>query len=109
MKNQILFLHLFNLRYYDLSSAGRYKMNHKLRVSERLYQRVLSEPLYDINGEKVLEKGTLLTKENIDIIKEKFVEIWGKRSKTGKNFKKTLALLIKTYYNAKCKYFTIIF
>ena len=44
-----------------------------------------------------------------DIIKEKFVEIWSKKSKIGKNFKKTLALLVKTYYNAKCKYFTIIF
>lgn len=67
----LVILHLFNLRYYDLSSAGRYKMNHKLRVSERLYQRVLSEALYDVNGKKVLESGTLLTKENIDIIKEK--------------------------------------
>ncbi len=67
----LVILHLFNLRYYDLSSAGRYKMNHKLRVSERLYQRVLSEPLCDINGKKILDKGVLLTKENIDIIKDK--------------------------------------
>ena len=67
----LVVLHLFNLRYYDLSSAGRYKLNRKLRISERLYQRVLSEDLIDNNGKCVLEKGTLLTKENIDIIKTK--------------------------------------
>ena len=63
-------IHLFNSRYYDLSSAGRYKFDRKLRLTERLYQRILAEDLFDVNGNKVMEKGTLLTKEMIDVIKE---------------------------------------
>lgn len=66
----LVVIHLFNSRYYDLSSAGRYKINRKLRLSERLYQRILAEDLFDADGNKVLTKGTLLTKEMIDIIKE---------------------------------------
>lgn len=69
----LLNLHLFNNRYYDLSSAGRYKLNHKLRLSDRLYQRILAEDIYDVNGNLLISKGTLLTKEYIDIIKNKSV------------------------------------
>ncbi|MBR2858278.1 hypothetical protein IKE96_03760 [bacterium] len=60
---------MFNHRYYDLSSAGRYKLNHKLRVSDRLYQRILADDILDLDGNVVVKKGTLLTKEYIDIIK----------------------------------------
>ena len=66
----LLILHLFNHRYYDLSSAGRYKLNHKLRISDRLYQRILSEDILDLEGNVIIKKGTLLTKEYIDIIKK---------------------------------------
>lgn len=67
----LLVLHLFNNRYYDLSSAGRYKLNHKLRISDRLYQRILANDIYDTNNNVLIKKGTLLTKEYIDLIKEK--------------------------------------
>lgn len=64
-------LHLFNQRYYDLSSAGRYKLNRKLKLSDRLYQRIIVNNITDTNGEVLIKKGTLLTKENIDLIKTK--------------------------------------
>lgn len=70
----LLNLHLFNNRYYDLSSAGRYKLNHKLRLSDRLYQRILAEDILDVDGNVVIEKGTLLTKEYIDLIKLKSID-----------------------------------
>ncbi|GAA5414761.1 DNA-directed RNA polymerase subunit beta [Ureaplasma ceti] len=76
----LVVIHLFNQRYYDLSSAGRYKFDRKLRLTERLYQRVLAEDLYDINGKKLLSKGDLLGKEQIDIIKAH------SKAKTLKNF-----------------------
>lgn len=69
----LLVLHLFNNRYYDLSSAGRYKLNHKLRISDRLYQRILASDIYDTNNNILIKKGTLLTKEYIDLIKEKSI------------------------------------
>lgn len=104
-KIQIEYNYLEALKYY------LEKMNIKIKQIEYLEK---IEIIIDIT-EELLKKFARNNSDNnlkiskYDIIKEKFVEIWGKRSKTGKNFKKTLALLIKTYYNAKCKYFTIIF
>jgi len=69
----LLNLHLFNSRYYDLSSAGRYKLNHKLKLSDRLYQKILAEDIFDVNDNLLIAKGTLLSKEHIDIIKNKSV------------------------------------
>ena len=68
---QALFLnYLFYERYYDLSPAGRYKINRKLRLSERLYKKILAEDLFDNDNNVVLKKGTLLSKDEIDKIKE---------------------------------------
>lgn len=65
----LLSMHLFNHRYYDLSSAGRYKLNHKLRISDRLYQRIIAQDILDDNGNVLIANNTLLTKEHIDLIK----------------------------------------
>ena len=104
-KIQIEYNYLEALKYY------LEKMNIKIKQIEYLEK---IEIIIDITEELSKKFASNYSDNNLkiskyDIIKEKFVEIWGKRSKTGKNFKKTLALLIKTYYNAKCKYFTIIF
>ena len=104
-KIQIEYNYLEALKYY------LEKMNIKIKQIEYLEK---IEIIIDITEELSKKFARNNSDNNLkiskyDIIKEKFVEIWGKRSKTGKNFKKTLALLIKTYYNAKCKYFTIIF
>ncbi len=65
----LLSMHLFNHRYYDLSNAGRYKLNHKLRISDRLYQRIIAQDILDNNGNVLIANNTLLTKEHIDLIK----------------------------------------
>ena len=65
----MVYKHFFDNKFYDLSSAGRYKLIRKLRLSERLYQRILAEDLKDKNGKIVLKKGTVIHKEELDKIK----------------------------------------
>lgn len=66
----IIFNHFFNVKNFDLSKAGRFKMERKMRLSERLYQRVLAEDLRDINGKVVISKNTLIQKNELDQIKK---------------------------------------
>lgn len=59
---------LFDRKKYDLSSVGRYKLNKKLDVLNRVENTFLAYNLKDIEtGEILFSKGTLLTK---DILKE---------------------------------------
>jgi DNA-directed RNA polymerase subunit beta len=62
--------HFMDNRLYDLTSAGRYKLQRKLRISERLYQRIVSEDIVDKNDKVIIKKGTLILKDEIDIIKK---------------------------------------
>ena len=66
----LLWQHFCNQRYYDLKNAGRFKINHKLRVSERLYGRVIAEDIKDKSGKVVIKKGTLIDKEHHDLFKK---------------------------------------
>ena len=66
----VIYNHFFNQRNYELSKAGRYKMERKMRFSERLYQRVLAEDIKDTSGKIILSKGTLIQKDELDIIKK---------------------------------------
>ena len=56
-------------RKYDLTSAGRYRTLHKMRISDRLYQRVIAEDIKYKNGKILLKKGTLIGKEELDKFK----------------------------------------
>ena len=61
----------FDSRRYDLAKVGRYKLNNKLHVGERLENQILVEPIVDTEtGEILVEKGTKLTREIIDGIYE---------------------------------------
>ncbi|AJQ45162.1 DNA-directed RNA polymerase subunit beta [Ureaplasma diversum] len=62
--------HFFNKRSYDISSAGRYKFEKKLLLTERLLQRVLAEDIVLKNKEVLLPEGTLITKEDLELIKK---------------------------------------
>ncbi|MBQ9018825.1 MAG: DNA-directed RNA polymerase subunit beta [Bacilli bacterium] len=67
-KNQII-TRFFDEFRYDLSKVGRYKFNRKLNVSDRLLNQTLAEDV--TNGKKVvLEKGTVITKSNINELNE---------------------------------------
>ena len=63
----------FDPKRYDLARAGRFKFRKKLGVYNRLYGRILAEPIVDQNGEVIVKKDTLITKEILNNLKEKRV------------------------------------
>ena len=67
-KNQII-TRFFDEFRYDLSKVGRYKFNRKLNVSDRLLNQTLAEDI-KVDGNVVLEKGTVITKANIAELNE---------------------------------------
>ncbi len=62
--------HFLNKKGFDLSMAGRSKINHKMRVSERLYHKVLAKDILTKSGKVLLKKGTLITKDELNIFKQ---------------------------------------
>ncbi|MEW9502708.1 DNA-directed RNA polymerase subunit beta [Jeotgalibacillus marinus] len=57
----------FDPKRYDLANVGRYKMNKKLDIKNRLFGQVLAETLADPEtGEILAEKGTTLDRRNLD-------------------------------------------
>jgi DNA-directed RNA polymerase subunit beta len=60
--------HFMNPRYFDLSAAGRYRMQRKLRITERLYKTTIAEDLKI--GTKTIPAGTYIDKEHLDNIKQ---------------------------------------
>ena len=69
-KNQLV-TRFFDRFRYDLAKVGRYKFNKKLNVCERLLGCTLAENI-KVDGKVVLEKGSLIDKKNLGILKEVF-------------------------------------
>jgi len=78
---------------YQLSKAGRYKINMKCRISDRIYSSELAEDLYLKNGDKLFPKNQLLLYNEYETLKEnlekkhisfsKKLEVSSKTSKYG--------------------------
>ena len=65
----LLIARFFDPKRYDLASVGRYKINKKLHISQRLFGHTLAETLADPDtGEIIAEKGTLLDRRTLDKI-----------------------------------------
>ncbi len=63
----LLFSRFFDAKRYDLANVGRYKMNKKLHVQNRLFNQVLAETLVDPEtGEILLEKDQLIDRRALD-------------------------------------------
>ena len=82
-KNQLI-TRFFDAFRYDLAKVGRYKFNKKLNIIDRLMGCTLAENII-VNGEKVFEEGTVITKENIEKIKEIFKNGYGVKEVTINN------------------------
>ena len=67
-KNQLV-SKFFDAFRYDLAKVGRYKFNKKLNVLERMSGLTLAEDIKK-NNEVVLEKGTIITKDNLEVLKD---------------------------------------
>ena len=63
----LLFSRFFDAKRYDLANVGRYKMNKKLHVQNRLFNQTLAETLVDPEtGEILLEKDQLIDRRALD-------------------------------------------
>ncbi|MCD2138267.1 DNA-directed RNA polymerase subunit beta [Salinicoccus halitifaciens] len=67
----LLYSRFFDPKRYDLASVGRYKMNKKLHLKNRLFNQVLAEPIVDKEtGEIIAEKGATIDRRTLDSITE---------------------------------------
>ena len=65
----LLVSRFFDPKRYDLANVGRYKMNKKLHIKNRLFGQKLAETLVDPEtGEIIAEKGVTLDRRNLDKI-----------------------------------------
>ncbi|MGG5254596.1 DNA-directed RNA polymerase subunit beta [Neobacillus sp. SM06] len=65
----LLISRFFDPKRYDLANVGRYKINKKLHIKNRLFNQRLAETLVDPEtGEIIAEKGTILDRRNLDRI-----------------------------------------
>ncbi len=63
----LLFSRFFDAKRYDLANVGRYKMNKKLHVQNRLFNQTVAETLVDPEtGEILLEKDQLIDRRVLD-------------------------------------------
>ena len=65
----LLISRFFDPKRYDLANVGRYKINKKLHIKNRLFGQRLAETLVDPEtGEIIAEKGIVLDRRNLDRI-----------------------------------------
>ncbi|MCR8645805.1 DNA-directed RNA polymerase subunit beta [Paenibacillus sp. N1-5-1-14] len=65
----LLVSRFFDPKRYDLANVGRYKINKKLHIKNRLFNQKLAETLYDPNtGEIIAEVGQTLDRRLLDKI-----------------------------------------
>ena len=67
-KNQLI-MRFFDHFRYDLAKVGRYKFNKKLNVTDRLVGCTLAEDIKDADGNVVVAKDTLVTKDVLEKMK----------------------------------------
>ena len=79
-KNQLI-VRFFDKFRYDLGKVGRYKFNKKLNVLDRLLNAKIAQDI-KIDGEVVVKKGTLITKDILETIKPYFENGYGVKEVT---------------------------
>ncbi len=77
---------LFDARRYDLSRVGRYKYNKKLNIGTRVEGKVAAENIVSEDGELIVKKGDVISKESAEMIKDLginiiYVDVDGKKVK----------------------------
>lgn len=61
---------LFDRKKYDLTKAGRYKLNQKLSIAERVLNTTLAEDIKDNDGNIVLKRNSVIDKEKLELLKQ---------------------------------------
>lgn len=63
----LLYSRFFDPKRYDLANVGRYKMNKKLDIKNRLFNQTVAETLVDPEtGEILAERGTVIDRRMLD-------------------------------------------
>ncbi|MCJ1909377.1 DNA-directed RNA polymerase subunit beta [Planococcus ruber] len=63
----LLYSRFFDPKRYDLANVGRYKMNKKLHIKNRLFNQTIAETLVDPEtGEILVEAGTVIDRRVLD-------------------------------------------
>ena len=60
----------FDYRRYDLNKAGRFKLNKKLSIIDRMENNMLGENIYSAEGKLLYKKGTKITKVERNALKD---------------------------------------
>jgi DNA-directed RNA polymerase subunit beta len=66
----------FDPKRYDLANVGRYKINKKLHIKNRLFNQRLAQPLVDEDRRNLAEAGQWLTVVLLDELIPSFREKW---------------------------------
>lgn len=93
------------LKYY-VSKSNLKIINTQFLENIEVTVEITKQKLDDLTNSNTKKTFKIL---KYDILKEKYIEVQPLSSKIRKNFQKTIAIFIKTYYNSKCKFFTNIF
>jgi DNA-directed RNA polymerase subunit beta len=68
--SKFLYSVLFDKRKYDLTKAGRFKLQQKLAIKNRLIGRVLAEDIVDVNGKVAFAKDSTIEKSDFSRLEE---------------------------------------
>ena len=79
-KNQLI-VRFFDKFRYDLCKVGRYKFNKKLNVIDRLLNVKIAQDI-KVDGEVLVKKGTLITKDILETLKPVFAAGYGVKEVT---------------------------
>lgn len=61
---------LFDKRKYDLTKAGRFKLQQKLAIKNRIFGKIIAEDILDANSNILVKKDTEVNKSNIKEISD---------------------------------------
>lgn len=70
----LLHSRFFDPKRYNLAGVGRYKLNKKLNIMDRLKHQWLAEDIVSVDGEIVAEEGTFVTDELANELEVVFAE-----------------------------------
>ena len=64
----------FDQKKYDLTKAGRYKLNKKLNVIDRMENNIIKEDILKADGTVLYEAGTFISKKERNVLREELTK-----------------------------------
>ncbi len=68
--NELLPNLFFNRKRYNLSNTGRFKLNKKLSVLNRIYDKFIAIDILDANGNILVAKDSRIDRKNYEVLKD---------------------------------------